>query len=157
MNRKVLLTTFVSIVGTCQVMAQQVVSFRESQARLSEPNMGVYIKPLIADLKINSTAGKIRDKWDFSLQDIKALKGEIPNLKARALFLSTEKHDADVIVAASFDIVSKDDGSGFVVRVIGYPANYINWRTATTEDNAWIQNERLAPAKAQQTTQAITK
>ncbi len=143
--------------GVGQLNAQQKTEYRESQARLAEPVMGVYIKPLIAELKIDAAKGKVSDKWEFSNKEVNALGGEVPNLKARALFKSVEKHNADVIVAASFDIESKEDQSGYYVTVIGYPAQYVNWRTATTEDNEWIRNEKITPNKSQEQTQAISK
>ncbi|MBO5880457.1 MAG: hypothetical protein J6Q57_02245, partial [Paraprevotella sp.] len=59
--------------------------------------------------------------------------------------------------AASFDIASKEDNSGYTVTVIGYPAKYVRWRTATAADNDWIRNEKLSPSNAQETTKAITK
>lgn len=155
-KKKLLIAGLMSIFGLCSMMAQKT-EYRESQARLAEPVMGVYIKPLIAELEIDKIAGKIKDKWEFSNKEVNALSGEVPNLKARALFMSTEKHNADVIVAASFDIVSKEDNSGYYVTVIGYPAKYVRWRTATAEDNNWIHYEKITPIRSQEATQAITK
>jgi hypothetical protein len=157
MKKILLIATLFSIFGISQTKAQKVVEYRESQARLAEPTMGVYIKPLIAELEINATVGKIKDVWDFTNREVNALAGEVSNLRARALFKSTEKHNADVIVAASFDIASKEDNSGYTVTVIGYPAKYVRWRTATAADNDWIRNEKLSPANSQETTKAITK
>ena len=65
--------------------------------------------------------------------------------------------DFFVLVANWFDIVSKEDNSGYYVTVIGYPAKYVRWRTATAEDNAWIHNEKITPIRSQEATQAITK
>lgn len=138
-----------------QVQAQKVVEYRSSQARLAEPKMGVYVKPLVADLKINDAVGKISDSWDFTNSEINALQGDIANVRTRALFKSTQKHGADVIVAASFDIKSKDDGSGYTVVVMGYPANYVNWRTSSAEDNLWIP--LLNAQGTSEQTQAISK
>lgn len=137
-----------------QANAQKVVEYRSSQARLAEPKMGVYIKPLIADLQINEAVGKINYTIDFSNKEINALEGNIANVRTRALFIATEKYKADVIVAAAFDIKSKDDGTGYTVTVTGYPANYVNWRTATAEDNMWIP---LIPNQDASQTQAISK
>lgn len=140
-----------------EVHAQKYVKYRNSQARLAEPVMGVYIKPLIAELKIDEAKGKIKDVWNFTNDEVNSLKGEVENLRKRALFMSTEKHDVDVIVAASFDISSNDNGEGYTVTVIGYPAKYVNWRTATPQDNDWIRNEKISPNNEKEQVQAISK
>ena len=155
MLSKALLVTAVCLTGAAmQANAQKVVEFRSSQARLVEPKMGVYVKPLVADLKIDEAVGKIKDTWDFTNKEVNALQGDIANLRTRALFKSTEKHNADVIVAATFDIMSKDDGSGYTVVVTGYPASYINWRTSSDVDNQWIP---LLPGQDASQAQAISK
>lgn len=56
------------------------------------------------------------------------------------LFKSSEKHGCDLIVAATFDIKISDDG--VVINLIGYPANFANWSSATTADFNWINLER---------------
>ena len=63
MKKILLIATLFSIFGISQTKAQKVVEYRESQARLAEPTMGVYIKPLIAELEINATVGKIKEKY----------------------------------------------------------------------------------------------
>ncbi len=152
------LIVFLCTLGvTVRSNAQKVVEYRESQSRLAEPVMGVYITPLVADLEVDTIKGKIKDPWEFTNREVDALKGEVSNLRARALFLSTDKHHADVIVAASFDIKSKDDGTGYEVTVIGYPAKYKNWRTAVSTDNDWIRNEKLTSNGTAAQTQAISK
>ena len=152
---KRLLTVAVALLAVVgSAMAQKVVEWRESQARVAEPVMGVYIKPLVAELKVVST-DKIRDVWEFTNKEVNALRNDVANLKARALFKSTYEsdHPCDVIVAATFDIESTD--GGYRVTVYGYPAKYVKWRTATPEDNAWIHNEKLTPTKATEATKAV--
>lgn len=157
LTKKILVATLCLISFSGAAQAQKIVKYRNSQSRLVEPKMGVYIKPLIADLKIDTEKGKIKDVWFFTMDEVNSMKGEVENLRKRALFMTTEKHNADVIVAASFDISSDAKGDGYTVTVIGYPANYVNWRTASAEDNEWIRNEKLAPNAGQEQTQAITK
>ena len=158
MKKILLIATLFSIFGISHAMGQKVVEYRESQARLAEPTMGVYIKPLVAELEIDKTKGKIKDTWFFSMREVEALSRDVANLRARALFKSTIEHDADVIVAASFDIASREDQTGYDVMVIGYPAKYVRWRTAdTATDIQWIQSEKLSSLGTKQATQAISK
>ena len=135
--------------------AQRTEVYRSSQARLIEPQMGVYIKPLAADLEIDQTKGKVKDVWEFTPDEVAAMGGDEADVRTRALFMSVDKHDVDVIVAASFDLESTNSGSK--VTVIGYPAKYVNWRTASPADNEWIRNEILKPEKESEETQAISK
>ena len=158
MKKTFFLLAIMSFLGISQSMAQKTIDYRESQARLAEPTMGVYIKPLVAELEVDKTKGKIKDTWFFTMAEVEALSRNVANLRARALFKSTIEHDADVIVAASFDIASRADQTGYDVMVIGYPAKYVRWRTAdAATDILWIQNEKMSPTGTAQATQAISK
>lgn len=157
MKKLLFIALVLTLVGINEVKAQKVVEFRESQARVLEPQQNAYVKPLIVELEINMAKGKITDNWMFTNREVNALSGEVSNLRARALFNSTLKHNADVIVAATFDIASLEDGSGYEVKVIGYPANYKNWRTAETEDYEWIRMEKTLTTNESQKVQAVIK
>ena len=156
-RKKLFITVLMSMIGISQMDAQSV-KYRESQARLSEPVMGTYVKPLIADLEVINTSG-IDLPLDFTMEEVDELGKNSANLKARVLFLACDTFKVDVIVAATFDIVSKPNNTGYRVRVKGYPARYKNWRTATSTDYEWIRIEKLTPVKDQKSevaTQAIT-
>ena len=155
--RKLLLIMFLTTVGFSGAYAQNKVEFRESQARLLEPVQNAYVKPLIVELEINESKGKIVDSWKFTNKEVNALNGEVSNLRTRALFNSTRKHNADVIVAATFDIASLSDGTGYEVKVIGYPANYKGWTTAKPEDYEWIRMEKTITTNEKDKIQAIIK
>lgn len=131
----------------------RIVNFRQSQTRMAEPLISVYSKPLIADLKVNET--RIDETFDFPNSEIEALGGDIPNLRARAMFLANKKYNCDMLVSASFDIASKSDGTGYVVNVMGYPATYINWRSSTPNDDEWIRIAKINQAQNNEQTQAI--
>lgn len=136
--KKLILISSMLLLGLCQVAAQKRVEFREAQARLLEPQQSAYVKPLIVDLKVDDSIGRVHHVVTFSNAQVEALKGDIGNMRSNALFQTTEKYGADVIVGATFDIQSLADGSGYTVTVIGYPAKYENWRSVTTEDYGWI-------------------
>ena len=110
---------------------------------------------LIADLEIVKDLGKIKDVWTFTPEEVNALGGDEVNVRTRALYLSVDSHKVDVIVAASFDMESTNAGTK--VTVIGYPARFVNWRTATDADNEWIRNEVMKPEDNRKATQAISQ
>lgn len=136
--KRLFLISYVLLLGVCQVAAQKRVEFKESQARLLEPQQSAYVKPLIVDLKVDASQGRIHHVVTFSNAQVEALKNDISNMRSNALFQTTEKFNADVIVGATFDVQSIPDGSGYTVTVIGYPARYDNWRSVAPEDYGWI-------------------
>lgn len=142
--------------GMQQVSAQKSVDVRYSQARLIEPIHSVHTKPLIADLVVDSKLGKQSHTFHFTMKEINALQGNLENVRARALFKAVnEVYHCDVIVAASFDVQSTDDG--YDVTIIGFPASYTNWRTATKEDYEWIRNEKMGITGDKKAETAISK
>lgn len=130
------------------VSAQKTVrfDFQSSEARTLDLYPSTYVHPLIAEVQIDAKAGRIRDTWTLSYDDYLArtvendTKATLQNLRAYALFKSSEKNNCDVIVAATFDI--KISNSGAVINIVGYPANFTNWATGTRADYEWIQLER---------------
>lgn len=155
MLRKACVVAFCAMGWALTAGAQKTEVYRSSQTRVVEPRMGVYTKPLIADLEVVKEIGKIKDEWHFTPEEVVALGNDEEGVRTRALYLSVDSHKVDVIVAASFDMESGSDG--FRVTVTGYPARFVNWRTATEADNAWIHNEVLKPENDDKAIQAITQ
>lgn len=135
--KRLILISCMLLLGVCQVAAQKRVEFREAQARLWEPQQSAYVKPLIVDLKMDESLGRVHYVVTFSNAQVEALNGDIGNMRSNALFQAIEKYGADLIVGATFDIQSLADGSGYAVTVIGYPAKYENWRSVAPEDYGW--------------------
>ncbi len=155
--RKLLLIMLLTTANINGMYAQSKVEFRDSQARSLEPIQNAYVKPLIVELVVDQNKGKITDNWIFTNKAVNALNGDIKEMRARALFNSTQKHNADVIVAVTFDIASLEDGTGYEVKVIGYPANYKGWNTAKPEDYEWIRMEKTLTTNEKDKIQAIIK
>lgn len=159
---KKMLVLFISLfawAGMNHVSAQKattVVKTHFSQARLIEPSMNVYSKPLIADLVVDQSK-RIKNVVPFTNAEVAALKDDVAEVRAAALFQTIDKLNCDVIVAASFDICTNDEGTGFNVTVLGYPASYQNWRTAQDSDLKWISQEIINNTSNQKKTEAIQK
>lgn len=120
--------------------------FQTSEAMTMDVYPSTYIQPLVAEVVVDSRAGRIHDTWQLSPADFqaRAFPGDddatLANLRAYGLFKSSEKHNCDVIVAAMFDI--RINNSGATIKLIGYPANFKNWKTGTAADYQWISIER---------------
>lgn len=71
--------------------------------------------------------------------------------------MSSQKHNADVIVAATFNIKTNDEGTGYIVTVVGYPATFANWKTAEASDYEWIRMEKTLTTADREKISAIVK
>lgn len=120
--------------------------FQTSQARTMDLYPTTYVQPLVAEVVIDQEKGRIHDTWEMSLTDFQARSypdndaATLQNLRAYGLFKSSELHQCDLIVAATFDIRISD--RGVIINLIGYPANFANWHTGTQADYEWILLER---------------
>lgn len=120
--------------------------FQTSEARGIDVYPTTYIQPLVAEVKVNTQAGRFIDTWKLSPSEFMARQypdndaATLQNLRAYGLFKSSEHHNCDVIVAATFDIKISNEGAVVVVK--GYPANFANWGTAKNADYEWIKIER---------------
>lgn len=127
--------------------AQKTVKFemQESQARVLDVNPSTYVKPVIAELSVDTSKGRLHDTWTLDANELAARiikdddKATLQNLRTYAVYKSAEKSNCDVVIAATFDIRITDEGAS--ITVIGYPANFTNWKTGTVADYEWIKNE----------------
>ncbi|MFR9648479.1 MAG: hypothetical protein SNG01_06165 [Rikenellaceae bacterium] len=133
--KKILILTL-AILATTGLYAQRTtVQMQNTQARKLDVQSNAYVKPLTVELKINESLGKVADTWNLSKEQAEiALGGDLDNIRNYALYLSSKKHNADVIVAALFDVKTSATGSGYDVTVEGFPANYVNWKVADESD-----------------------
>lgn len=137
---KFLLVLLMAILGLSQtVKAQTKDEYRQSQSRMLEPQQQVFVRPLVVDLKVTTTERQ-KAVWPFPDVDInKMTTQDVENLKINSLYLTAQKFDADVIVAATFDV--RTVKKGLEITVIGFPAKYENWKVATKEeDYKWIED-----------------
>lgn len=114
--------------------------FQDTQARLLDVTSNAYVKPLTVELNVLTKEHKT---WVFPLTvaEVEAMKNDLVNLRSYAVYAASKQENCDVIVAATFNI--KSVRNGFEVTVIGYPANFVNWKTATKDDYEWIRMEKV--------------
>lgn len=134
------------------------VRMQDTQARLLDVNSNAYVKPLTVELVVDQTKGRIRDEWTLTKEQAESeMKGDLANIRSYAVYMSSQKHDADVIVAATFNIKTDDQGTGYQVTVVGYPANFYNWKTADASDYEWIRMEKTLTTDDREKISAIVK
>lgn len=157
--KKTLFLCLFSLVSTIGAMAQKTtVKIQDTQARLLDMKSNGYVKPLTVELKVDDSKGRIRDTWPLTKDQVEIeMKGDIANIRSYAVYMSSKKHNADVIVAATFNFKTSDNGEGYEMEVVGFPASFINWKTATQQDYEWIQMEKVQTTSERDKINAIIK
>lgn len=152
-----LVTLIVSSVIVGYAQKTVVKKFQDTQARWMDLQASGYVKPLAVELKVSSV-GRISQSWPLSKDQAELeMKGDLKNIRSWALFMTCEKYVADVIVAPTFNIKTTDDGNGYVVTVVGFPANFVNWRTITDADYQWINLETTQTTANRENMNALIK
>lgn len=122
---------------------KSVYKFRDAQARAGDAVTDVCVMPTIVEVKVLSEKGRISDVWNLSKEEVEvAMKGELDNLRAWGTYLSTLKHQCDVIMGATYKVEDDEKSGGYTVTVVGYPGVFTNWHTATEADFKWVQLQR---------------
>lgn len=134
------------------------VKVQDTQARLLDVTSNAYVKPLTVELKVDRTKGRIRDEWSLTKEQAEGeMKGDIVNIRSYAVYMSSQKHNADVIVAATFNFRTNDEGTGYQITVVGYPATFENWKTADATDYEWIRMEKTQTTTDREKISAVVK
>lgn len=124
------------------VTAMGQVKFEQSQSRIIEPKQNVFIVPLVAEIEILENQ-KRQDygSYEFAISSIETLTYQmLENFKANALYRAAREADADLIVAATFKVISDEKGKKLFIDVSGFPGRYKNFRSADLEkeEYKWI-------------------
>ena len=83
--------------------------------------------------------------------------GRIADMRSYALFQTAQLCHCDVIVAATFNLRTRDEGDGYVMTVVGYPASFTGWATVTPQDYQWIQMEKVQTTSDREKIGAVIK
>lgn len=138
------LLTFFGIVAAFSSCATIKSNFSDTQARVQDVSTSAYVKPLTVELVVDSLKGRINDSWTFTKQEVEVdMRGDLTNVRSRAVYLSSKKHNADVIAAPMFNVETTKDGKGYIVTVTGFPAHFKNWQPIKESDYEWIRTEKF--------------
>ncbi len=114
----------------------------ESSVRLLEPEHSMFLTPIIADLKVSSTKIQYVEKEMFKDMEItkRMIEIDMPELKKIALSRAARAHNADVLVGATLDVITKD--GRIEIYVSGYPATYVAFRNIEDKDIKKLKDVR---------------
>lgn len=158
MKKQFLITLFALIYVSSAYAQKDKVKIQDTQARLLDVTSNAYVKPLTVELKIDQSKGRIRDEWTLTKEQAESeMKGDIVNIRSYAVYMSSQKHNADVIVAATFNFRTNDEGTGYLITVVGYPATFQNWKTADNTDYEWIRMEKTLTTADREKISAVVK
>ncbi len=114
------------------------INLQVSEGRIMESQPQLMFKPVVAEVEVDTSKGKIHDVWNLTLDELESRSvrdndaATIDNLKAYGIFKSSEKNNCDIIVTPLFDIAITSRGA--TINVIGFPGHFRNWNTATETD-----------------------
>lgn len=101
MERIFLILLLAGLYGLAAIdsFAQKTVKFemQESQARVLDVNPSTYVKPVIAELSVDTSKGRLHDTWTLDANELAARviknddKATLQNLRTYAVYKSAEK------------------------------------------------------------------
>lgn len=147
------------ILSTGSIWAQKTtVKFQDTQARMLDVQTNAYVKPMTVELRMLNSGQRIKDVWPLTIEQVESMNGDIVNIRSYGVYMSSQKHNADVIVGATFNLRSEDTKEkGYILEVVGFPAEFINWKTATEPDYEWIKMEKTYTVSEREKIKAIVK
>lgn len=159
MRKTFLLTLFALLAWGCNMFAQKNnVRVQDTQARLVDIYSRAYVKPLTVELSVDKNKGRVKDEWALTKEQAETeMGGSLENIRSYAVYMSSQKHNADAIVAATFNFRTNDAGDGYLITITGYPASFVNWKTAESADYEWIRMEKTLTTADREKMEAILK
>ena len=158
--KKLFVVILLAILGITGMQAQKTtVKIQDTQARLLDVKSNAYVRPLVVDLKVDTIKGRVVDEWPLTKEQVEVeMNGDLTNIRSWGIYKSSQKHNADVIVAATFNFQTDDTKPGFSkLTVIGYAASFVNWETAKETDYEWIRMEKTVTTSDREKISAIVK
>lgn len=129
----VLAMTLASCSTKNQFIVTELIDYMESSARILEPEHKMLATPLIADLQVSDKKISYTEKEMFAnLEVTNLLLNNMPELKKIALSRAAQAHNADILVGATIDVVTKNER--LEITVTGYPAHYVKFRNVSEQD-----------------------
>ncbi|MCC8087791.1 MAG: hypothetical protein LIO79_00750 [Rikenellaceae bacterium] len=165
--KKSILTAFTVFAGIFSIYAQPKTvitdfEYQNTQARVLEPVSSAYVKPTVVELMVDS----VRFEHTFTLERSKvevSMRGDLEEIRSWGLYMASEEASkirgiaCDIIVAAMFNLEFDKSEKDYKLKVVGYPARFANWATASQEDYEWIKMDKTYTTNEKDKMAAIIK
>lgn len=151
MKKLILLLALLFVCAITTYAQKSTFKFRDAQSRAGDAITEVCVKPTVVEVKLlNGPEKNVPErriyKCELSKEEVEiGMQGDLVNVRAWATYMANEEFKSDVIMAATYKVESNEKG-GYTVWVVGYPAVFDKWYTATKEDYEWIRIKKLAPS-----------
>ena len=127
-------------------IVQTTTDYMESTASVLDPVQSMLLTPVIADLRVSDKKVHYTEKDAFANFEVTPhLVQNITELKKIALSRAARAHNADVLVCASIEVVTKK--RRLEITVSGFPAHYVKFRNASRDDVELLKGVRLVESK----------
>ena len=154
--KKIVFTVLCTVLSIGTFAQKTTVRMQDTQARLLDVSSNAYVKPLTVELNVQKD--RVRKTWNLTKDEAEnQMNGDLANIRAWAVYKTSQLYDCDVIVAATFNFRTNDKADGYEIEVVGFPANFINWKTATQADYEWIKMEKVQTTSDRDKIQAVVK
>lgn len=157
--KKLFVALLLAMLGVAGAQAQKTtVKIQDTQARLLDVKSNAYVRPLVVELKVDTSKGRVVDEWPLTKEQVEVeMNGDLTNIRSWGVYKSSQKHNADVIVAATFNFQTDEKPGFYKLTVICYPASFVNWETAKESDYEWIRMEKTVTTSDREKISAIVK
>lgn len=117
--------------------------FQDTEARKVNVISNAYVKPLTVEVQVVD-GKRVSEIIKLTKQEVEGdMRGDLENIRNFAVYRVCQIHQCDMLVAAISNVRTSPSGDGsYEVNIIGYPANFVNWKTASQADYEWIQMEK---------------
>lgn len=126
-------------------------TYQFTQARKPQVWVEPMVKPLVVEVEVIKEAPTF---WKKALGRHKVeteLEGKLENVHNYGIFLYTKDTNADMILAATYNLYTNPDRTGdsdwYIIEIKGFPAKFKNWRTADQSDYEWMRMQTLSGNK----------
>ncbi len=169
MKKTLLLSLLLAVASIATLNAQRnnasgKTIFQQAQTRLIEPQIKVYLHPVVAEMKFEE--GQHREAYgpyEFEVKSIDAMTNwQFENFKTNALYNALQEADADILVGATFNCYVKEKAMNvMVVEVSGFPAKFVNFRNLEKNDIdqdivRWVYPDAGRSAEQSDPTKAVS-
>lgn len=120
-----------------QKKKQENIILEQSQTRFVEPEIRVFIKPMVSDLTMLSTERQYYGPYMMRLSKPfpNISQYMIDELKKNALYLANRESDSDIMVGCLFHVtIDENEPNVLRIDVSGYPAQYSNFHLINLND-----------------------
>ncbi|MBE6318964.1 MAG: hypothetical protein E7081_08335 [Bacteroidales bacterium] len=174
MKKLVLSLAFVSCTFFMSHAQKNQLLYENTQGRISsESTMNTYVQPLTVELEViknlrlaqgtQTIDGRVTLTYARDAEWVeKTMRGEMSEIRSWAVFQACKDCSADVILVPTFSFSNNRDNmgniiDGYQITIVGFPAKFINWKTATPADYEWIKMEQTQTTDERENLRAIIK